>query len=216
MTIDTEQLHQAIRQNLDKEELIALLDLAIDLIEPKQRPQLLEGFLALSTSHTKEPTAQALLKTVEEFRDSSLAGVYYEAFRVNSRNFMDMSEGTTNWIDEFNQLIDLCIQQCQDGEYHQTQRSFKILFELLDEIDTGSDIIVFFADEAGSWQVGVDWEDVLPCYFTALAAVAKSKPFAQDVMHLVTNHVEHDRDRFLHLALKLAKPLQKKALKALI
>ena len=37
-----------------------------------------------------------------------------------------------------------------------------ILFGLLNHIDKGNDSVVFFADEGGSWQVGVDWAKVLP------------------------------------------------------
>ncbi|MEO1447637.1 MAG: hypothetical protein AAFV46_15640 [Cyanobacteria bacterium J06635_11] len=216
MSIDIDQLRQSIRQNLDQEELLILIDRAIELIAPDQLPQLLKDVLPLDALPREALTNKALLKDIEAFRDDSLAGMYYEAFRVNSRNFMDMSEETTNWIDAFEQLINRCIKQCQDGEYVQTQKAFKILFDLLDEIDTGSDTIIFFADEAGSWQVGVEWDNVLPCYFTALAAVAKPKSFAQDVMHLVTAHAGHDRDQHLKTALKLAKPSQRKTLEALI
>ena len=139
--------------------------------------------MPLDSLKDEDLTTQAILEDVEAFRDDSLAGLYYESFNVNSRNFMDMSQETTNWIEYFERLINRCIKQCRNGEYVQTQKAFKILFDLLDEIDTGSDTIIFFADEAGSRQVGVEWEEVLPCYFTALADVAKPKHFAQDVIH---------------------------------
>lgn len=216
MSINIDQLRLSIRQNLDTDELLILLDRALELIKPDQLPQLLKGILPLDSLQDGELTTQAILEDVEAFRDDSLAGLYYEAFNVNSRNFMEMSQETTNWIDHFERLINRCITQCRDGEYVQTQKAFKILFNLLDEIDTGSDTIIFFADEAGSWQVGVEWEEVLPCYFTALANVAKPKHFAQDVIHLVTEHVGHDRDMHLKTALSLAKPSQRKALEALI
>ncbi|WP_121971651.1 hypothetical protein [Leptolyngbya sp. BC1307] len=216
MPIDIDRLRQSIRQDLDTDELLILLDRAIELIEPDQLPQLLKGILAIDSFQADETTTQSLLEDVEDFRDDSLAGLYYEAFRVNSRNFMDMSRETTNWIEQFERLINRCIRRCRDGEYVQTQQAFKILFNLLDEIDKGGDTIIFFADEAGSWQVGVEWAEVLPCYFTALAEVAKPEPFAQDVIHLVTAHIGHDRDMHLSTALKLAKPSQRKALKRLI
>ena len=216
MPVDIDRLRQTIRQNLETEQLLILLDRAIELIAPEQLPQLLEGILTVDSCDADDITAQPLLETVEGFRDDSLAGLYYEAFRVNSRNFMEQSRGTINWIAEFERLINRCLQQCQSGEYVQTQQAFKLLFELLDEIDTGSDTIIFFADEAGSWQVGVSWEDVLPSYFTALAQVAKPKIYAREVIQLVTNHVNYERDRYLETALKLAQPAQRKALLALM
>jgi len=216
MPIDIDQLRQSIRRELDTDELLILLDRAIELIEPDHLPQLLQGILSIDSFQLDELTTRSLLEDVEDFRDDSLSGIYYKAFNVNSHNFMDMSRETSNWIAEFERLMNRCIKQCRGGEYSQTQQAFKILFELLDEIDTRSDTIIFFADEAGSWQVGVEWDEVLPCYFTALAKVSKPKPFAQDVMHLVTAHVDHDRDMHLKTALKIAKPPQRKALEKLI
>ncbi|KPQ32440.1 MAG: hypothetical protein HLUCCA11_21550, partial [Phormidesmis priestleyi Ana] len=37
-----------------------------------------------------------LLEHVLDFQLESLAGEYYESFNVNSRNFMDKSQGTTH------------------------------------------------------------------------------------------------------------------------
>lgn len=216
MPIEIDQLRLSIRQELDTEELLILIDRAIELIEPDQLPQLLEGILTINSFQVEELNTRSLLEDVENFRDDSLSGLYYEGFNVNSRNFMDRSRETSNWISLFKRLLNRCLKQCQDGEHVQTQQAFKILFDLLDEIDTGSDTIIFFADEAGSWQVGVEWDKVMPCYFTALAEVKKPKFFAQEVMHLVTAHVGYDRDKHLKKALKLAKPSQRKVLKKLI
>jgi hypothetical protein len=47
-----------------------------------------------------------------------------------------------------------------------------ILFGLLNHIDKGRDDVIFFEDEGGAWQVGVDWARVLPVWFKVLAATA--------------------------------------------
>ena len=39
--------------------------------------------------------------------------------------------------------------------------------------------MVFFADEGGSWQVGVDWKSVLPADFRCLAETAGPEEFAR-------------------------------------
>jgi hypothetical protein len=44
-------------------------------------------------------------------------------------------------------------------------QAFEIIFGLLDHIDECLDDVSFFADEARSWQVGVDWNKVLPSWF---------------------------------------------------
>ena len=177
---------------------------------------MLEGVLDLDSFRVDETEVKSLLEDVHDFQEKSLAGFYYESFMVNSRNFMDRSRGTINWIAEFRRLMRRCLEACQDGEYVQTQPAFEALFELLDEIDEGRDNIIFFADEAGSWQVGVDWEKVLPAYFQALSEVAKPKAYAQSVIKLVRDHANYDRDKHLKTALQLAKPGQRKALKALM
>ena len=217
MPIDISALRQSIRQELDMDELLLLLDRAVELIPQAQLPQLLEGVLDLDSFRVDKTIAvKSLLEEVRDFQEESLAGVYYESFRVNSRNFMDQSRGTINWIAKFRGLMRRCLEECQGGEYVQTQQAFEALFELLDEIDEGRDDIIFFADEAGSWQVGVDWEKVLPAYFLALTDAAKPKAYAQSVIKLVTEHANYDRDKHLKTALQLAKPGQRKALKALM
>jgi hypothetical protein len=216
MPIDIRSLRQHIRQELDTEELLRLLDRAIELIPQEQLPQLIEGFFGPDLLQVDATPNKAILDEVRDFYDSSFAGVYYEDFRVNSRNFMDRSRGTINWIAEFNRLMQRCVEVCRDGDYPKVQQAFDLLFELLDTLDEDPDAIIFFADEAGAWQVGVDWDTVLPAYFTALANVAKPKAYAQAVLKVVTAHVDYDRDKHLQTALKVAKPTQQKAIRALM
>ncbi len=45
--------------------------------------------------------------------------------------------------------------------FPEAKEGFEILFSLLHKIDESPDDIIFFADEAGEWQVGVEWEKVL-------------------------------------------------------
>ena len=60
-----------------------------------------------------------------------------------------------------------------------------LLFELLAEIDRGNDEIIFFADEGGSWQVGLDEEKVMSAYFSSLAATATPEGYANSVRILI-------------------------------
>jgi hypothetical protein len=87
-----------------------------------------------------------------------------------------------------------------------------LLFELLAEIDTGNDEIIFFADEGGSWQVGLDDEKVLPAYFSSLAATATPEEYVNSVSNLIEERGAYDRDKFLKSARKVANAAQKKAL----
>jgi hypothetical protein len=47
-------------------------------------------------------------------------------------------------------------------ELQSAHQAFDIIFELLDHIDDVNRDILFFADEGGSWALGIEWEKVLP------------------------------------------------------
>ena len=87
-----------------------------------------------------------------------------------------------------------------------------LLFELLAQLDTDSDKIIFFADEAGSWQVGINDEKVLPVYFTSLAAVAEPEEYAARVMEVIKERGAYASEKFLEAARKAANEAQRKAL----
>jgi hypothetical protein len=92
------------------------------------------------------------------------------------------------------------------------RQCFDLIFGLLDEIDACRDNIVFFADEAGSWRVGVDWNKVLPSWFKVLSATATPEHYATRVVDLLNHHCGHEGPTLLALARKLATPDQERAL----
>ena len=89
---------------------------------------------------------------------------------------------------------------------------FELLFALLRRIDECRDDVIFFADEAGSWQVGVDWGSALPGYFRCLADTASAEEFDREVDRTISDFVNHDRPRHLAAALRVAKADQEPAL----
>jgi hypothetical protein len=60
---------------------------------------------------------------------------------------MDKSEGTELWISECNQLFDKCVELSGKGHHAEARKAMDLLFELLHQIDSGSDDIIFFAQE---------------------------------------------------------------------
>ena len=91
-----------------------------------------------------------------------------------------------------------------------------IQFALLDRIDDGHDDIVFFADEGGAWQVGVDWPRVLPTWFKLLAATVEPADYAQRITTLLSNHHRSGRDEMLAVAHRIASKDQRAALREAI
>lgn len=89
-----------------------------------------------------------------------------------------------------------------------------LLFELLEQMDSGSDNIIFFAGEGGSWQVSVDEEKVLRAYFTSLAALAGPEEYTQRALEVIKACGSYDREKFFKVAAKIANEAQRKALKA--
>ena len=90
-----------------------------------------------------------------------------------------MSKGTQAWFAEFGQLLDCCVKQARKYKGSQTLEAFEIFFSLLRRIDEGTDDLLFFADEGGSWQVGVDWTKVLPAWLACLSRVAGPEEYAR-------------------------------------
>ena len=214
MPIEISLLREMVRTELELEELLSLIDRAIELLPQESLPKLIEGFFDPELLTVEELSEQTVLEEVEEFHTDSLAGLYYEDFEVNSKNFMEQSRGTINWIAEYKRLMKRCIKESSKGEVEEIRQAFEGLFDLLDEVDECRDDIIFFADEAGAWQVGVEWDEVLPCYFKVLAAVVQPREYAEGVIKLVESHANYNSENYFKLALEVGKNPQKKALKA--
>jgi hypothetical protein len=152
---------------------------------------------------------------VRKFHDASLRGEYYESFGVNSKNFMEKSGGTEAFIAEFGRLIGKCVRASAKGPHAPVREAFDLLLALLRRIDDDPDSVVFFADEAGSWQVGVDWREALPAYFCCLADGASGDDFAREVDRAITDFADYERPRHLTAARRVANPEQKAALRRL-
>ena len=211
--IDRDKLRMALRK-LGDELIFRMLYDAIELIPPAKLNKLVEPYLDARSLLAGADRPDTLLARVRSFERTSLAGDYYDPFDVNSKNCMDKSSGTIAWIAECNRLLDLCVVQAQTGDAAEARQSFDIIFGLLDEIDAYRDDIIFFADEAGAWQVGVDWEKLLPSWFKVLSATAKPDEYAKRVVDLLNRHCDYERPKMLPVARKLASPAQARALAA--
>jgi hypothetical protein len=153
-----------------------------------------------------------LLSDVKRFEKVSVAGRYYESFNVTSQNYTQQSTGTSAWIAEFRRLLDRCVVDATKSDSAERLRAMDILFGLLEHIDKGNDDVIFFADEGGSWQVGVEWPKVLPVWFKLLSATAGPEEYAERVTALLTRHYSYGRDKMLLIARRTATVAQRKAL----
>jgi hypothetical protein len=155
--IDRHKLLAAIRR-LPDESSSYFLNRAIELLPTSKLAQLVEGYFAIEEiSADGRSRGHSLLAEVREFQRSSLDSEYYESFDVNSKNCSQQSKGTSFWIGECNRFLDRCVDQTKKGKPAEALEAFEIIFDLLRHIDDCEDDVIFFADEGGSWQVGVDW-----------------------------------------------------------
>jgi hypothetical protein len=210
--IDREKLRVRFRR-LRKDQLLDLLDRAVDLVPKTRLLALVEGHVDPDELRPDGAAGGGLLQAVTRFREASLRGAYYEDFTVNSKNFMEKSRGTETWIAECERLFDHCVKVAEQHVDGEVREAFEILLGLLRHVDEGEDDVVFFADEGGSWQVYVDWRRALPAYFASLARTATPDEYAGAVSGVIQDFVHHDRDRTLKEARAAASPAQKKALR---
>ena len=151
---------------------------------------------------------------MQAFERASLNREYYEDFDVNSKNCMEQSRGTSAWIASFLRLLDRCVTEAQSVKAKDVRQTFDVLFGLLDHINECCDDVVFFADEGGSWQVGVDWAEVLPTWFSVLSATAAPEEYATRIVAVVEDHCAYRRDETLALAARVGSAEQREALVA--
>ena len=116
------------------------------------------------------------------------------------------------WITDFRRLLFRCVEQSKKRNLAGVRCAFDILFDLLDRFDGADDRMVFFADEGGSWMVGVDWKQVLPAWFRVLSATADPAEFARRFEAFVGRHCNYQRTELLADACRIATPVQLQAL----
>jgi len=216
ITIDRDKLRAAIRK-LGQEYIFYMLDDAIDLLPPARLLEIAEKYLDVRRlqSDGDKAAKAGLLSEVKAFEKASLAGEYYEAFDVNWKNSMETSTGTAAWIAQCHRLLDRCVDMAKKADPAEIRQAFDIIFGLLDRVDDCREDIVFFADEAGSWQVGVQWEKVLPPWFEALSATVAPDEYAQRVVGLLKRHYKEVNDEMFTVACGVATPEQRQRISKL-
>jgi hypothetical protein len=191
-----------------------MLDDAIDLLPSVKLHKIAKKYLDLKRLRpdAERATKASLLTEVKLFEQASLAGEYYQSFDINSSNCTQKSTGTSAWIAQCLRLLDRCVDNARKGNPTEVREAMDILFGLLNHIDECRDDIIFFADEGGSWQIGVDWARVLPAWFKVLSATAEPEEFAMRITSLLSHHYSYGRDKMLAIARRTATPHQRKAL----
>lgn len=209
-----DKLRVALRR-MGRGNLLIVAGRAIEIAPRAKLQQLVGDMVRLDELAEEKRGAVPLLHELREFHEASLRGECYDSFDVDSKNFMDKSEGTEAFIAEFERLVGKCIRAAGKGQRAPVREAFELLFALLRRIDEDPESVVFFADEAGSWQVGVNWREALPAYFRCLGDGASGDDFAREVDRAITDFADYKRPRHLAAARRFANAEQKAALRRL-
>lgn len=205
--IDATKLRAAL-DDLGAQQARHLLDAALGTMPEAVRIELLGKHLGLARLRPDPPGS--LLADARRFDAAVRGGEYYESFNVNSKNYMEMSRGTRGFITECNRLLARSVES-SGSRLSDACAAFDLIFDLLRRIDEGNDD-VFFADEAGSWQVGVAWETVLPAWFACLAKSADPERFGQRVARVVEEFEPDSSRKHYAAARRVATAAQRAAL----
>jgi len=210
--VDLEKLRVALRR-LSRGDLLMVAERAIEVVPRAKLRALVGDRIRLEPPADGMQRAAPLLDDVRKFHAASLRGEYYEGFNVNSQNFMEKSEGTEAFIAEFDRLVGKCVRAATKAPRAPVREAFELLFALLRRLDDDPDSVIFFADEAGSWQVGVDWRAALPAYFRCLADGAPAEEYASEVDRAIKDFANYERPKLLAAARQVGNAEQKAALR---
>lgn len=209
--IDRDKVRTEARK-LDGTGLRVWLDRAIDRLPDEAFPELIADYVHLRDVLADEATQPDLLRAIREFHRESMAGRYYQSFNVNSRNCVEKSRGTEIFIAEHSRLVDACLRAERAGDLETAAEGLELLIGLMREIDRCERDIVFFADEAGSWQVGVLWDRVLPAWFRSLSPEMDAHEWAETVVDALNDFAGHQVSELLAAARDAGTPEQRAAL----
>lgn len=168
--IDLPKLRAKVR-GLPHSAIYSMLDQAFDLLPPTKLETLISPYLSTDTLRKDKPDTERdspkrLRVAVEEFAAASRRGDYYQTFSVNWKNCTEQSNGTIAWIAECNRLLDRCVTLAPRRRgVGDVVLSFELLFDLIEAVDAFKIDIIFFADEGGAYEIGVQWGTVMDAWF---------------------------------------------------
>jgi hypothetical protein len=207
--MNKERLFEYVKtQNQSK--LLELLSLAFDTMDTNQRRDVFG-----KTAKEVPPSSidgKEILTTIEQFYEKSMEGYYYAPFDINSKNFSDIPEETDAWFDEISDYLEDSSRLTDQGEHEMAVQCFKLLYELIDKMEDGDEII--FADEYGTWMITGDEKRFIESYLSSLAALSTPEEYANCAIPLIKrDSYESFHNKVYVSAIKIANEDQKVYLK---
>ncbi len=165
----------------DSSVLLDLLDKAFFEMDHDQRQSV---FGQVARSLPPEPVdGKRLLDEVEQFQRQSLAGMYYEPFDINSKNWMHVPEETKEWFEQLGDLLQASTQLTAQEDHLHAVACFGVLYDLIDAMESGEEVV--FGDEIGGWMIPGDEKIYIAAYMTSLAATATPEEFTAAALPVI-------------------------------
>jgi hypothetical protein len=212
-TIDRRKLRRALRK-LGDEHIFYLLDEAIELLPPIKLADLIGRYVDVEQLRPGPAKNETLLDEVRAFDAASRAGSYYDRFDVNSTNRATKSIGTRAFIADCRRLLERCVREARDGDALEVRDAMTLILDLLRHIDECHDDVVFFADEGGSWQVGIDSMRVFSALFLCFSRTSGPDEYARRVIDSVSTLEDPERERLLATARRIGSRAHRQALRS--
>jgi hypothetical protein len=213
--IDREKLRARLRL-MGQEYVYYMLADAMEMLTDDQLATIASRYVPLEQLMPDGPVVSLdLLAEIQRFAQASRRRDYYEAFRVDSRNCTQLSGGTAAWISDLDRHLRRCMREASGPEPRLVVEAFEVLFELVRLIDSGSEEILFFADEGGSWLFGIDWPKTIEAYASCLARICAPAEFAAKTVAVIDEFERHDRERLLAVASRVVADAHRDALATL-
>lgn len=209
--LDRDRIKVAVRR-LKREQLLDVLDRALNVVPQDDLEALIQGFARRDDLLKAGDDPGSQLAEVKAFRDASLRGDNWQEFAVNSKNYMEKSLGTQAWLEECYRILRRIAKLAAGLPAIAAREAFEGLFDLMRRVDE-SDEILFFAEEGGSWMVGVDWREILPSYFGCLAKTSSPEEHALAVRKVLNEHGTVDSAGMIEAARAVATSEQRDALR---
>jgi hypothetical protein len=178
--MDEDALFKSLKRQT-KATLLELLHSVYYEINTQQRRHIFGGLM--KESKPSKNSAQDIIRELENFYKDSLARVYYAPFDINSKNFSHIPEKTEEWFEKLGELLQSSAQLTKQKEHTSAVKSFKILYELIEKMEDGEEII--FADEYGSWMIPGNEQEFLDAYISSLAEVKTPEEYTKIVIPLI-------------------------------
>jgi hypothetical protein len=216
------------RQRLDEEEIFAALArqskaallerlrMAFKKMTPSQRAAIFGVSPPRKMKRVKQTAVdpKELICEINRFRQRSFSKKYYAPFNMDSKNYSNVPQATTNWCDEFARLAKDACQLTAKQNHPEAVRSLSVLYELLEAMESGDHQIVF-AHELGGWMIPADEKVWLRAYVKSLAATVTPERFAKIVTPMLwRDSIQSFAAEVYASAMQIAMPEQRAAMEA--